>query len=148
MHRFALLGFVALSISACSDDTTTKGSPAVDSGAAVDSGTPATDSGAATVTPLNGCTAYTDKTAGGATITWDLSSTPPSTCLRVKKGGTVTFNGSFTAHPLIPKGGAAPTPFSSTSSGTSATLTFPTVGTFGFVCGIHSTMTGAIHVTE
>lgn len=132
----------ALALTACSSDTTSTsgtGTPPTS-----DAGTQSTgDSGSSgTVTKLNGCDAYTD----GNTITWDLTSKPPATCLKVKKGGTVTFNGSFSTHPLLAQGGDSPSPFTGNTSGTSATIKFDNVGTFGFICGVHSFMTGAIEV--
>lgn len=152
MRRFGFSGagvgvVVALSVYACSSDSTTgSGSGTGTDGGASDSGASASDSGGSTTKAVNGCSTYADKTAGGATIAWDLSSSPPATCIKIKKGGTVTFNGSFSSHPLVAKDGDSPTPFSSPPSGSSATITFPNAGTFGFICGIHSSMTGAIQV--
>jgi len=154
MRRFGFAGLgvvVALSVYACSSDSTTgsgtgTGTDGGSSGS--DAGSAATDGGGTTTKTVNGCSSYTDKTGGGATITWDLSASPPSTCLKIKKGGTVTFNGSFSSHPLLAKDGDSPTPFNSPPSGTTATIAFPNAGTFGFICGIHSSMTGAIQVVE
>jgi hypothetical protein len=143
----ALFLGVALFLNACSSDDTT-GTSTPSTGGSDAGPTPAQDSGSTTTsTPLNGCTSYSDK-GSAATLTWDISSSPPSTCVHIKTGGTVTFNGAFATHPLLPHGGASPTPLSTAPSGTTATFTFTTAGTYGFICGVHSTMTGAIEVTD
>jgi len=136
-----------LSFNACSDDETSPtgtGNTADGGGAGSDSSTTGGDSGGTASKAVNGCTSYTD----GTTIAWERSMKPPASCVRVKKGGTVTFNGDFASHPLAAKGGdGAGTPFTTiTDSGNSQAFTFATVGTFGFVCNIHPDMTGAIEV--
>jgi plastocyanin len=57
-------------------------------------------------------------------------------------GDTVTFNGSFAAHPLVWNGGD----FATQSSGATATFTFAHPGTFSFHCQIHASMVGTVHV--
>ena len=93
---------------------------------------------------LNGCSTF----GAGDAIAWTMASNPPSTCLRVKKGGTVTWNGDLGAHPLAPKGGDAGNPITAVASGSSKVFTFDTPGTYGFVCTSHASMTGAISVVE
>lgn len=145
--RFFAPALAALAMfAACSDDENCHecDSTTTDAGATADTGATPTDSGGGTATPLNGCTTYTD----GSTITWSITSAPPATCLRVKKGATVTFNGDLASHPIGKKGGDSG-PFDTTSnSGSSKTFTFDKVGTFGFTCTIHPSMVGAISVTE
>jgi hypothetical protein len=140
------LALVLLAFTACSDDDTSTPAPGnTDAGTGgQDSGAGATDSGGPTSKAINGCNSYTD----GTTIAWSITSAPPSTCLRVTKGGKVTFNGDLTSHPIAASGGdGAGTPFATVSdTGTSKEFTFDTVGTFGFVCTNHPSMTGAIEV--
>ena len=72
-------------------------------------------------------------------------------------GQSVTFTGAFASHPLNPgvapsvtsgDPSSTPNPITLTNSGTSATFTFPTAGTYGMYCGIHQGlgMYGAIQV--
>jgi plastocyanin len=70
----------------------------------------------------------------------------PKRCMTIKKGQTVAFEGDFTAHPLVASGGDTPTPFASVPA--TGKVTFAASGTFGFVCNVHPTMTGAIRVLE
>jgi plastocyanin len=107
--------------------------------------------------PLNGCTRATSLDATSQTaVTIDFGSffyDPP--CLRVSAGTTVTFSGSFSAHPLI--GGyvnnnmanpAAQGPFlPMVNSGTSASFGLDAVGTFPYYCVFHpGQMSGTIYV--
>jgi plastocyanin len=56
----------------------------------------------------------------------------------------VTWNGTFADHPLTPDGTG---PIVTTSTGTTASFTFATAGSFGFHCAVHPTMMlGAIFV--
>ena len=160
-------GFVACS----GDDTTT---PTTDGG--VDTGTPQ-DSGKDTGTPqdsgkdtgggqdagtdvdagpqpVNGCTVFTDFTAadaGAATITGPAGGALPAqytpNCVKIKVGGSVTWNSGFASHPLGPSGGDTPNPITSTSTGTTKSFTFPNAGTYGYACGFHAgSMFGAVQV--
>jgi plastocyanin len=79
-------------------------------------------------------------------VDWTFAVSPR--CLQIKAGQTVTWNGSFTTHPLLADEGDTPNPISTAdTSGPSATVTFPTAGTFGFKCEVHASMTGAVLVT-
>jgi plastocyanin len=60
--------------------------------------------------------------------------------LEVAVNDTVTFTGPFKWHPLVWNGGTFP----KTSSGTSATFTFTTSGTFRYVCDRHDDMKGVV----
>lgn len=137
---FVLVASCVVGFVACSDDekTTTPGTTA-------DSGAAGQDSGS-TTQAVNGCTSYAD----GTTIAWGFTSAPPATCLKVKKGGTVTFNGDFAIHPTGAKGGdTAGSPFTTpVTSGSAKEFKFDTTGTFGFTCTSHSSMVGAIQVTD
>jgi hypothetical protein len=95
------------------------------------------------VPELNGCTTYLDRTDPGASrkVTWDASiAFAPERCLKIRVHQEVEFDGDFDAHPLEPLGGDMPSPFSS------ARWTFSRPGVFGYICSIHSEMTGAIWV--
>ena len=96
---------------------------------------------------LNGCTIFEDHTADAdpRTISWGFSiPTDPARCMKVRVGQSVTWNGSFTEHPLLAQGGDTPNPIASV--GASGTVLFPGAGTFGFACSNHAFMTGAIEV--
>ncbi len=98
---------------------------------------------------INGCTTFSDLTAGGGTITFPTQAAPAQyqpNCVKIKVGQTLTWTGSFSAHPLVPEGGDSPNPIQPTSTGTDMSFTFGNAGTFGFGCGIHSTMSGAVLV--
>jgi plastocyanin len=147
---------LGLGLGACSDDGGT-GSPAggdggVDAGGQQDSGGGdgggGGDSGAPE--PVNGCTTFEDRTAEGAnrTLTWDFSiTTSPDRCIRIKAGQTVTWEGSLEAHPLLPSGGDSPSPVSGVDT-TTGEVTFPSAGTFGYVCDVHPAMLGAVEVVD
>lgn len=74
----------------------------------------------------------------------------PERCMQVKKGQSVRLEGNFGAHPLGPGGGDEPNPFSGLPDPVAgaSVVSFPTVGVFGFECGIHATMSGAIRVVD
>lgn len=135
-------GFIALLLVACGSDS---GSGSGSADAAV---TPSD----ASVGNVNDCTSYEDRTADNAdrTITWVRS--VGRVCLRIKKGQSVTWNPqgtSFADHPLGASGGSSGNPIMTRSSGAAPYVqAFTTNGTFGFVCGFHFDMTGAIQVTD
>jgi plastocyanin len=61
-------------------------------------------------------------------------------CLKVSAGATVTFNGDFTMHPLIPsvsRGTIAGNPIVETKTGTTASFTFPAAGFYAYLCQFH-----------
>jgi plastocyanin len=119
----------------------------------MDSGTTSMDSGmdaAVSELDLNGCSAalYKDETANtDVMITWGFGTTPAGgSCITVKQGSDVTWNGNLAFHPLAASGGGAMTPIVGASTGTSVTYTFDDLGVFGYVCGVHASMTGVINV--
>ena len=76
-------------------------------------------------------------------------------CVKVSVGTVVTFEGKFSAHPLVPHGGDLPTPIPSQSInppvGASGfpelDVTMDTAGNYGFRCNAHpGIMFGAIQV--
>lgn len=100
-------------------------------------------------TPVNDCKNFVDRSATSAsrTITWDFPvSTAPERCMIIKKGQDVTFSGDFATHPLGGSGGDTPNPISAHDA--AGKVTFAAAGTFGFQCGNHPSMTGAIQVNE
>ena len=112
-------------------------------------GSSSTDGGSDAAVVVNGCTNFSDLTAGGGTITFPTQATPAQyqpNCARIKVHQTLTWTGSFTSHPLMPAGGDSPNPIQATSSGMSKSFTFDSPGTFGFGCGIHASMFGAVLV--
>ena len=76
-------------------------------------------------------------------------------CLAINAGDTVTFSGSFAAHPLYPsarRGTVADNPISGTSTGEQKDFVFSHAGFFAYFCGIHggtddgTTMAGVVWV--
>ena len=124
--------FVALALAACSP-----GNPGPNDGGG---GNPAIQ-----------CATYTDNTAfAGADIHFRTDAAVEQyspNCVRIKKGSSVGWFGSFTEHPLMGNGEAG-TPITHVSSGTeSGRISFPSEGTFGFYCHHHpSQMWGAVSV--
>ncbi len=111
-------------------------------------------SGDASTTELevvNGCKDYFDATGDTDTreIVWDLSvSSTEAHCMAVKAGQTVTFKGDFGSHPLVASGGDSPNAFSSFDSATGK-ITFTEADKdklYGYVCGNHPSMMGAIYI--
>lgn len=131
--------------------------PMVEMDAGLDAA-PGTDAGATDATveagppdprDLNGCTAatYVDMTAmANIAIDWGFGTVPPGSCLLVKQGTTITWNGALDTHPLGAQGGTLPSPITGASTGTSVSYTFNDPGVFGYICTIHASMTGAIQV--
>jgi plastocyanin len=130
--------------------------------AGTDGGTDAgTDAGVLTV---NGCTAATaEDHTGMSSVTIDFGGVAGLTytprCIRVRAGTRVTFNGSFSFHPLQAgtvsgavatpaAAGTTPLPTSPVSTGTTASFVVAPVGAYGYYCTLHATfgMNGAIFV--
>jgi hypothetical protein len=97
---------------------------------------------------VNDCTMFVDESGPTShKIVWDLTvASSPKRCLIIKKGQTIAYEGDFDTHPLVASGGDTPTPFASVPA--TGKVTFPATGTFGFVCGVHPSMKGAITVIE
>lgn len=118
-----------------------------------------TQAGPDMTTNYNGCdtAAYVDASAVGAsrTVTFpNAGLTYMPKCLLIAAGQTVTFNGAFGTHPLR-KGvsgdanaGSPNNPITLTDAGTTATFTFPTVGTYPYICTVHGPggMNGVVRV--
>ena len=99
---------------------------------------------------VNGCKTFADRTdtAASRTLTWDFPiATAAERCTTVKVGQSVTFNGSFSTHPLVGSGGGTPNPIGAAQAA-AGVATFTKAGTFGFLCSFHPAMTGAIKVVE
>lgn len=107
---------------------------------------------------VNGCTAASamDLTASTATRTISFSGTSYTPkCAKIKAGQNVTFSGAFSTHPLragtvvgttrTPQTGS---PITDQDTGTEATFSFPSAGTFPFYCNFHyqSGMFGTLYV--
>lgn len=102
---------------------------------------------------LNGCAEFVDATPANAmrVIAWDYGvGFKPERCLQIALGQSVTWTGPLAAHPLQQAGGSMPSPISSDygPETTSHSITFPATGLFGYVCGQHSNMQGAIRVVD
>jgi plastocyanin len=114
------------------------------------------DSGGGSSDAVNGCStadfAAHDLSAQSASrvITFPTTAAPAQyqpACVTIAVGQSLTFNGSFTNHPLVQAGGDPSVFINSTSSGTTATFGFPVGGTYGFQCSNHpSVMKGAVFV--
>ena len=107
---------------------------------------------------LHGCAAtdYVDQSAaaGVRTVSFGGVAYTPR-CLTIAAGQSVSFSGSFAAHPL--RGGLAPgqtgtattpNPIANTDTGSTAAFTFATPGFYPFYCNVHfaSGMTGVVQV--
>jgi plastocyanin len=110
---------------------------------------------ASTAEAVNGCTTYKDMTETGATIPWDESiASSDMRCIKIKVDQTVGYTGNLTTHPMKGSGGASPNPFDQAVANVSnpgaadeqTNVAFSAPGTFGFVCGVHPSMTGAVLV--
>lgn len=102
------------------------------------------DAGGDSASAVNGCTTFADGTGDSSTriITWDLGvGSLPARCLEIKVGQAVVWNGDLATHPLAASGGDTPNPIMDAD-----TITFPSAGTYGFVCTRHASMNGAIRV--
>jgi plastocyanin len=159
---FVVISAATIAIAACSSSSSTTTPSGTDSGvnthpATDDSGastdtdsgsTSNTDSG--TVDALNGCTTYVDHTADAVVnLAWDFPITSsPDHCSKIKVGAKVKWTGNFGKHPLDPFNGDANNPISSAAAdgGPDVTITFPAAGSFGYHCGVHASMLGAIMV--
>ncbi len=100
------------------------------------------------VAPVPGCQAdaYLDRTAPAADreLEWTLSiASSAERCMQVRIGQSVRWVGNFGVHPLDPEGGDQPNAVATHADGL---VTFGSVGTFGYVCGVHPSMKGAIRV--
>ncbi len=111
---------------------------------------------------VNSCSASTAKDeTGSSDVTVKFGGTTPGlayspACIKIKKGGKVTFAGDFSLHPLAAGSIDASSmmhpdsssPIKSTSTGMSKTFTFPDSGTFGYFCENHFSvgMDGAVVV--
>lgn len=147
VRSILLLTVVLVGSAACSSGSGDGTGIATEAGTP-ETGAPAVDGGGGAAT-LNGCTTFVDESAPTAAhkIVWDLSvASSPTRCMTIRKGQTIAFEGNFTAHPLGASGGDTPTPFSSVAA--TGKVTFTAAGIFGFVCGNHPTMTGAIKVID
>jgi plastocyanin len=105
---------------------------------------------------LNGCTTYKDMTKEGAySVVWNESiASSDMRCIKIFAENNVSYTGNLTTHPMKAAGGDAPNPFdkaidniSNPGSEQEATaIEFSKPGVYGFVCGVHPTMTGAVLV--
>jgi plastocyanin len=135
-----------MSLGGCSSDTGSSGGTTADAGTG--GGTDAGDASAVAAI-VNACKAFDDRSADSAvrTLNWDFSiATGPDRCVKVKKGQDVTFAGDFLTHPLTAFNGDKPNPIANADA--AGKVTFTAVGTFGFQCGNHPAMTGAVQVVE
>jgi plastocyanin len=98
---------------------------------------------------VNGCAAadFVPATGGPVTIVFGVSGdTYDPKCVDVTAGQPITFQGSFSLHPLSQTCGPVDA-IPATSAGTTLTIT-PPAGTYGYRCNVHGAagMVGAIRV--
>jgi plastocyanin len=98
---------------------------------------------------VNGCDPTTTAvSAGDVSISFPTTAAPAQyspACVTVHEGSMVTWNGAFADHPLTPNDTGGP--IVATATGTTASFTFATAGSFGFHCALHPTlMLGAVFV--
>lgn len=104
---------------------------------------------------IQGCATFADHTTedgGVLNLLWDQSiAVSDDRCSTIKVGQTVIFGngiggpGDFVQHPLIAYEGDTPNPIENLNYQTGAVV-FPAAGTFGYDCGTHPAMKGAIKV--
>jgi plastocyanin len=108
---------------------------------------------------FNGCDtpSFMDQMATGASRTVTFGNTGnvyTPKCILIATGQGVTFSGAFTTHPLKAgtltdaNAGSPSSPIAMTSSGTAATFTFNTAGTYPYFCTVHGSfgMSGVVRV--
>lgn len=138
--------------SSASDSGGGDSSSSNDSGGGTDAADGGADAADADAGPaiVNNCTTFEDHTAAGdaRAIAFGgangLAYVP--SCMEIKAGQIVTWNGDFSLHPLAAFNGDANSPIQSTSTGTTVQFTFANAGTFGFHCQVHAQMIGAVKV--
>ena len=88
-------------------------------------------------------------------IKWDENiATSEDRCVKLSVEQPMSWVGNFTTHPMKAAGGATPNPFDlvkdNVSNGgseqESSAVSFQTPGTYGYICGVHPSMTGAVLV--
>jgi len=145
----------------CSDSKTepTPGGNTNDAGTGGTDAATAKDTGSDTgsnTEPVNACRTFIDRTGASAsrTLTWSFSiSSDDLRCMQIKAGQSVTFSdgagkaADFVSHPLAASGGDAPNPVTNVDKDTGV-VKFEKAGTYGYACGNHPAMLGAILVTE
>jgi plastocyanin len=151
MRHFRGLTFGVLvlggALAACTDDS---GNGTGNPGRGGAGGGAAGAGGGGVFTAVAPCATEASYTAGTAasSVTFgaagDFSYTPK--CLKVPAGAQVTFMGDFSAHPLEPsalRGTLTDNPIEATSSGNSASFTFPIPGYYAYFCAFHGPSDGA-----
>jgi len=128
------------------DDAGSSGGPG-DGGGNADGGGGTDASAAVDAGPVNGCKAFDDRTATGATrtITWGFPLSAADRCIDIKVGQSVTWSGNFTQYRVAPSGGDKPNPIAAFDPD-APTVKFPTAGTFGFESPDAPALVGAIRV--
>jgi plastocyanin len=125
-----------------------------------DAGGPLDDAGTVLFQPVAPCPGEADYATATTTVTFGFLGTPPAfsyhpKCLAIDAGGSVTFSGMFSAHPLYPstrRGTIGNNPIGGASSGDTKVVQFPGRGFFAYYCGAHgaaddgSTMEGVVWV--
>lgn len=115
------------------------------SAVAVACGGSATSTVAPATSPPASAAPSSQSPAGGTAVTIaGFAFAPPA--LTVKVGTTVTWANQDTATHTVKWDDDSPASGSLTAGGTPYTRTFDAPGTFAYVCGIHSSMKGAIVV--
>ena len=136
-----------LTASGCSDDGGNGTGVAGSGGGAAGSGG---TGGGAVFMAVEPCPAQTDYVTTPTTIDFGVNTNGfyyAPKCLKVPTGTQVTFTAAsatlgFASHPLDPSGnrGTRPgNPITSTTTGTTASFTFPAKGFWAYYCTIHGT---------
>jgi plastocyanin len=103
-------------------------------------GTAGGSGGSVAFTAVDPCPTEADYDAGTAISfpSGGLNYSPK--CLKVSRGATVTFSGTFSSHPLrksAMRGNTTSNPIVDTDTGTSTTVTFPASGFYAYYCLYH-----------
>jgi plastocyanin len=159
---FALL--TCLSVAACSSTSTSPagsggGTAGADGGADEDAGLADLDAGSTASGTMNGCSTakYLDVTTGTANDRMIMISGGKFDypCMTILKGQSVMFMWDLATYPLEPgvspshptdPAGTTPSPITEKTSGSIATIKFPTAGMYPYYVKGHTTMSGVVEV--
>lgn len=140
---------LSLGCSSSTSSTHSSGGTGEDGGGDGGPGDAGADSAAvADAGPVNGCKAFDDRSAPGATrtIAWGFPLAAADRCIDIKVGQSVTWSGNFTQYRVGPSGGDRPNPIAGFDPD-APTVKFAAAGTFGFESPDAPALVGAIRVT-
>lgn|SRR5512135_84355 len=142
----AMLVVAAMALAACSSSAATPGAATV--APATQAASPASQApaSAGASTPASASAGACTVGSGGGGTAAEIKNFAFPAGLTVKAGGSITFTNADSApHTVTMDDGSCDA--GRISSGSSATITFTTPGTYAFHCAIHTSMKGTVVVT-